>query len=87
MSDAEVDFPFRVSPAEQRIIELNAPESIILLGRSGTGKTTCAVFRMFAHWLASWREGQPFNMVRSSCLVKYQGSHSMQLNPEFIPFD
>ena len=65
LSDWQVDFPFRVSPAEQRIIELRRepPQSIILLGRSGTGKTTCAVFRIFGHWLASRHEGQPHNMV------------------------
>ncbi|KAK9819698.1 hypothetical protein WJX72_001361 [[Myrmecia] bisecta] len=48
LDDAHVDFPFRVSPAEQRIINLQTPTSIILLGRSGTGKTTCAVYRMWA---------------------------------------
>lgn len=53
MGEVEVDFPFRVSPSEQAIIE-NDPDppcSIVLVGRSGTGKTTCAVFRMWARWL------------------------------------
>ena len=70
MTDAEVDFPFRVSPEEQRIIELGPsasrpPQSIILLGRSGTGKTTCAVFRMFGVWLASRHDTRVHNMVRA----------------------
>lgn len=53
MGEVEVDFPFRVSPSEQAIIESDPdpPCSIVLVGRSGTGKTTCAVFRMWARWL------------------------------------
>jgi hypothetical protein len=30
------------------------PASLLLLGRSGTGKTTVLVFRMFAKWLACY---------------------------------
>lgn len=69
MKDEEVDFPFRVSPTEQRIIELVSPSSIILLGRSGTGKTTCAVFRMYGAWLARHTDpdAAPHNMVRPAC--------------------
>ncbi len=68
MKDEEVDFPFRVLPTEQRIIELVPPSSIVLLGRSGTGKTTCAVFRMYGAWLAhhSDPEAPPHNMVRAA---------------------
>lgn len=32
LDDAKIDFPFRVSPSEQRIIEMEAPTSIILVG-------------------------------------------------------
>ena len=32
LKDEDVDFPFRVSPSEQRIIELDSPSSIILVG-------------------------------------------------------
>ncbi|KAK9854785.1 hypothetical protein WJX84_000152 [Apatococcus fuscideae] len=53
LDDAKIDFPFRVSPSEQRIIEMDAPTSIILVGRSGTGKTTCAVYRMWSQWLTA----------------------------------
>lgn len=56
-SEDEVDFPFRVSEAEMRIIEMvpRPPSSILLLGRSGTGKTTVLVFRLFAAWLAAYQ--------------------------------
>ncbi|PSC76135.1 TPR and ankyrin repeat-containing 1-like isoform A [Micractinium conductrix] len=59
------DFSFRVSPEEQAIIEMvpQPPRSIILLGRSGTGKTTVAVFRMWSHWLTAWRRGDAYNQV------------------------
>jgi hypothetical protein len=38
----DVEFPFRVSEQELNIIERmsNPPASMLLLGRSGTGKTT-----------------------------------------------
>jgi ABC-type Na+ transport system ATPase subunit NatA len=40
-----------------RIIELEPrpPASILLLGRSGTGKTTVLVFRLFAAWLSAYQ--------------------------------
>ena len=39
MDDSVVDFPFRVSPAEQEIIEMDPqpPCPMLLVGRSGTG--------------------------------------------------
>ncbi|KAL4457799.1 hypothetical protein ABPG75_012664 [Micractinium tetrahymenae] len=39
------------------------PQSLILLGRSGTGKTTCAVFRMFDHWRRAFEAGEPLHQV------------------------
>ena len=36
----QVDFPFKVSPAEQDIITMQPNSSLILLGRSGTGKVS-----------------------------------------------
>ena len=64
-----MDWPFRVSEAEQRIIELQSPSSIILLGRSGTGKTTCAVFRMWSRWYTSnaSSSAEPFHQARCYC--------------------
>lgn len=62
LDDSEVDFPFRVSPMEQSIIEMNPvpPSSILLLGRSGTGKTTCAVYRIWGHWMTN-------HLLHSAC--------------------
>ena len=58
-----VDSPFRVSPDETRIISTNHGRTIILAGRSGTGKTTCACFKLFARWLAAWRLGETHNQI------------------------
>ena len=45
----DVDYPFEVTELEHEIINLKpSPEcSIILLGRSGTGKTTCCLYRLW----------------------------------------
>ena len=42
MDDSVVDFPFRVSPAEQEIIEMDPkpPCPMLLVGRSGTGRAS-----------------------------------------------
>jgi hypothetical protein len=48
------DLPFTPGPLEHEIIHYH-PEpkrSILLMGRSGTGKTTCLVFRMWAEYMA-----------------------------------
>lgn len=66
MGEVAVDFPFRVSPSEQDIIELELkpPCSMVLVGRSGTGKTTCAIYRMWARWVTFRHHStQPFNQV------------------------
>ncbi|CAB4488006.1 unnamed protein product [Rhizophagus irregularis] len=44
-------FTFQVSKREYEII--NCPTSAIVVGRSGTGKTTCIVFRQIASYLNS----------------------------------
>jgi len=43
--EIKVDFPFRVTDLEHAIINLQTPSPILLLGRSGTGKTTCCLYR------------------------------------------
>eukprot|EP00798_Chlamydomonas_sp_ICE-L_P021903 gene21903-28945_t len=76
-----VDFPFKLSPQEQDIITMvnDPPASTILLGRSGTGKTTCAVYRIWAQWLQGYNrllpgsEGPPNTVfVTASATLKAQ---------------
>ncbi|CAG8520792.1 11613_t:CDS:10, partial [Gigaspora margarita] len=45
------DFTFQVSKLEYEFI--NHPTSAIVIGRSGTAKTTCIVFRLIASYLAN----------------------------------
>lgn len=54
--NARRDFPFKEWPAEHDII--NMPQgkvSILLLGRSGTGKTTCCLYRLWNQFIGYWR--------------------------------
>ena len=56
-SATNFDFPFRVSELEHSIINL-APtraKSILLLGRSGTGKTTCCLYRLWTNYQTYWK--------------------------------
>ena len=56
-SKTNLDFPFRVSELEHSIINL-APKrakSILLLGRSGTGKTTCCLYRLWNNYQTYWK--------------------------------
>ena len=51
------EYAFRMSETEHAVCQLkpNPPESILLIGRSGTGKTTCLLYRMFLNYHKYWR--------------------------------
>ncbi|MEW5318036.1 MAG: hypothetical protein WDW38_009289 [Sanguina aurantia] len=77
LSDAQVDFPFKVSPKELDLItkQPNPPSSMILLGRSGTGKTTCAVYRIWGQWLTGYKgfgEAQNVLFVTASATLRLE---------------
>ncbi|XP_039093158.1 TPR and ankyrin repeat-containing protein 1 [Hyaena hyaena] len=58
---ATVEYPFRVGELEYAVIDLNPRplEPIILIGRSGTGKTTCCLYRLWRKFHNYWeRAGQ-----------------------------
>ena len=54
----QVDFPFRVTELEHAIIHLkpNPPSAILLLGRSGTGKSMCCLYRLWHAFMAYWEK-------------------------------
>ena len=57
-NETKFDFPFRVSELEHSVISL-APKratSILLLGRSGTGKTTCCLYRLWNNYQTYWKK-------------------------------
>lgn len=72
----EVEFPFKVSPAERAIIEKCQPDPrpIIVIGRSGTGKTICAVYRMWSQWLLHHKQEDRLNQlfITASATLKQQ---------------
>ena len=56
----EIDFPFRVTEEEHDIInfEPSPQSSIILIGRSGTGKTICILYRLWKDFLKYWEKAE-----------------------------
>ncbi|XP_060036551.1 TPR and ankyrin repeat-containing protein 1 isoform X2 [Erinaceus europaeus] len=57
---ATVEYPFRVGELEYAVIDLNPRplEPIILIGRSGTGKTTCCLYRLWKKFHAYWEKAE-----------------------------
>ncbi|KAH9510298.1 hypothetical protein Btru_042705 [Bulinus truncatus] len=58
LSDAvsKIDFPFKVAEIEHQFITLKSDAPFLLLGRSGTGKTTCCLYRLFKEFVNYWTE-------------------------------
>jgi hypothetical protein len=52
--EMKVDFPFRVTELEYEITTLPPSAPIILIGRSGTGKTTCCLYRLWDTFQNYW---------------------------------
>ena len=52
--EMKVDFPFRVTELEYEITTLPLSAPIILIGRSGTGKTTCCLYRLWYTFQYYW---------------------------------
>ncbi|CAC5380294.1 unnamed protein product [Mytilus coruscus] len=50
------EFPFRVTDIEYKITNLPFNAPIVLIGRSGTGKTTCCVYRLWYRFQQFWSE-------------------------------
>lgn len=53
-TDAKIDFPFKVTAEEQFIISVGQESPLLLLGRSGTGKTTCCLYRLWHFYKVYW---------------------------------
>ena len=50
------DFPFKEWPKEHDIINMPEGQPILLLGRSGTGKSICCLYRMWNIFKNFWKE-------------------------------
>lgn len=55
-TSSKIDFPFKITELEHAIVNLrpDPPIPIILLGRSGTGKTTCCLYRLWDTFQRHW---------------------------------
>ena len=55
-TSSKIDFPFKITELEHAIVNLrpDPPIPIILLGRSGTGKTTCCLYRLWDNFQRYW---------------------------------
>jgi len=53
-SNDKRDYPFKEWQKEHEIIKLKSSEAILLLGRSGTGKTTCCLYRLWNEFKNHW---------------------------------
>ena len=56
--EMKIDFPFRVTDREHAVINLQSRAPILLLGRSGTGKTTCCLYRLWSRFLTYWTKSR-----------------------------
>ncbi|XP_032876109.1 TPR and ankyrin repeat-containing protein 1 isoform X2 [Amblyraja radiata] len=58
--ESRVEYPFRVGELEYAIIDLDPKplEAIILIGRSGTGKTTCCLYRLWKSFQLYWKKAE-----------------------------
>ena len=50
----KLEYPFVPDETEHLVISLAERRSVLLIGRSGTGKTTCCVFKMFQDFSDYW---------------------------------
>ena len=83
--DIEKAFPYKEWPAEHDIINLGYDESILLLGRSGTGKTTCCLYRMWNEYKHYWSKlslPDPDNQQACENITESLSCDMEQVTPE-----
>lgn len=71
-NDLNAEYPFDLSHKEMRIIQ-HFKTPTLILGRSGTGKTTCLIFKLMGKFLASSRISpeQPSRQVSRICCFRF----------------
>ncbi|KAK7486004.1 hypothetical protein BaRGS_00022756 [Batillaria attramentaria] len=50
-TDVQIEWPLRATAVEHAVISLPQDSPVLLLGRSGTGKTTCCLYRLWNSFL------------------------------------
>lgn len=61
-ASSKIGFPFKMTELEHAIVNLrpDPPTPIILLGRSGTGKTTCCLYRLWDQFKRYWERAETY---------------------------
>ena len=62
------DLPIKIWPEEHHIVNMQSKDPIIVLGRSGTGKTTCCLYRMVEEFLKYYQNQMSFCEEAVPCL-------------------
>ena len=75
-SQREFELPIKMWPEEHEIIQMDPTEPIVVLGRSGTGKTTCCLYRMVQEFLNYYHEKQSESQSRIDSEGYYHEKHS-----------
>lgn len=65
----DVDIPFKVTDLEYLFIKMKFDAPILLLGRSGTGKTTCCIYKLWAIFEEYWRDRETKSIASSNANV------------------
>ena len=68
--DARRDFPYKEWPKEHDIINMKS-RSILLLGRSGTGKTTCCLYRLWNYFQNYWSKANEAGPLMDARPIKF----------------
>ena len=64
-ADSGVSYPIRIFQSEMEVLKQIKPDMVALVvGRSGTGKTTILTLEMFARYLGASASGESFHQVR-----------------------
>ena len=74
--DSRRDFPFKGWPKENEIINLKMDNSVLLLGRSGTGKTTCCLYRLWNQFKLYWEGDHTDPQIPRISLIKPESTTS-----------
>ncbi|CAC5365910.1 unnamed protein product [Mytilus coruscus] len=85
--EVKVDFPFRVTDLEHAIINIQSDAPILLIGRSGTGKTTCCLYRLWSRFLQYWTKAVEADAPLLPRVMIYKQQEKMQegeMNTEAI---
>ena len=64
----DFDLPIKIWPEEYHIVNMQSKDPVIVLGRSGTGKTTCCLYRMVEEFLKYHQNQKSFCREEVPCL-------------------